>query len=64
MTLIGLIVAIAVAAILLWGLTQLPLDPTLAKIIRVLVIVVVAIVCVMFLAQLFGYSGGPNLRLR
>ena len=61
MTLIGLIVMIAVAGVLLWGLTQMPLDPTLAKIIRVLVIVIVAIAAITYIAAIFGYHGALRL---
>lgn len=53
--LIGIIVALVVVGIVLWALTQFPIDPTIAKLIRVLVIVVVAIwICY----ALFGLTGG------
>jgi uncharacterized membrane protein YwzB len=41
--LIEIIVALVVVGIILWALTQFPIDPMIAKLIRVLVIVVVAI---------------------
>lgn len=64
MSLIGLIVLIAVAGVLLWGLTKMPIDPMLAQIIRVLVIVVVAIVVIYFIAGMFGFRGGSEIRIR
>ena len=53
--LIEIVVALVVVGIVLWGLGQFPIDPTIAKLIRVLVIVVVAIwVCYL----LIGLAGG------
>jgi hypothetical protein len=51
MSLISLVVLLIVIGILLWLVeTQLPIDPTIKKIIRILVIIVVCI----FLLQVFG----------
>jgi hypothetical protein len=61
MSLIGLAVFIAIAGVLLWALPRLPIDPTLAKIVWVLVIVVVAIAVILFIAGMFGHS--TNIRL-
>ena len=61
MNLIGLVVTIAVAALLLWALDQFPLDATLKRLIKVVVVVVVAILCILFVAGMFGYHGGVRL---
>ncbi len=56
--LIEIIVALVIVGIVLWGLTQFPIDPMIAKLIRVLCIVVVAIwVCYILL----GLAGGNSL---
>lgn len=53
--LVEIIIALVIVGIVLWALTQFPIDPMIAKLIRVLVIVVVAIwVCY----ALFGLAGG------
>ncbi len=55
MALIQIIIALVIVGIVLWALTQFPIDPTIAKLIRVLVIVIVAIwVCY----ALIGLAGG------
>ena len=61
-TLLGLVVVIAVAAVLLWALSQFPaMDGTLKAIIKILVVVIVAISCIFFLAA--WVQTGP-LKLR
>lgn len=63
MTLVGLLVLIAIAAVVLWGLSQFPaMDPTLKQIIRVVVIGVVVVLAILWIAGLFGYH--TNLRIR
>ncbi len=58
MALIQIVVALVIVGIVLWALTQFPLDPTIAKLIRVLVIVIVAIwVCYV----LIGLAGGGGI---
>ena len=61
--LIQLIVMLVVVGLLLWVVSQIPMDPTIARIIRVIVIVVV---CIWLLYFLVGYlpagSWGPPLR--
>ena len=53
--LIEIIVALIIVGIFLWAITQFPIDPTIVKLIRVLLIVIVAIwVCYV----LFGLAGG------
>lgn len=56
--LIQLLIALVVVALILWGLSQLPLDPTISKVIRVVVIVVVCIWVVYLLAGLLGGGVG------
>ncbi len=61
MGLISIIVALVIVGIVLWALTQFPIDPTIAKLIRVLVIVIVAIwICY----TLLGLAGGVHPILR
>lgn len=61
-TLLGLLVLVAIAGVVLWVVTQFPaLDKTMANIIRVIVIAVVAIACIYFLA---AWVQSGNLRLR
>lgn len=60
MPLIEIIVALVIVGIILWALTQFPIDPMIAKLIRVLVIVVVAIWCCYALLGLAGPY--PHLR--
>ena len=55
--LIGIVVALVIVGIVLWALTQFPIDPTIAKLIRVLIIVICAIwVCY----ALLGLAGGSH----
>ena len=61
MPLIEIIVALVLVGIVLWALTQFPIDPMIAKLIRVLVIVVVAIWVCYALLGLAG-TGHPYLR--
>jgi hypothetical protein len=56
--LIEIVVALVVVGIILWALTQFPIDAMIARLIRVLVIVIVAIwVCYVLL----GMAGGHPL---
>jgi len=57
--LIGILVALVIVGILLWALGQFPIDPTISKFIRVIVIVVVAIWCLYLLVGLLG-GGSPG----
>ena len=41
--LLQLVAALVIVGLILWALTQIPMDPTIAKIIRVLVIVCVGV---------------------
>ena len=40
---IGLLCTILILGVILWGVAQLPIDPTIVKIVRVVVIVLIAI---------------------
>ena len=53
--LISILVPLVLAALLLWLITQLPLDPTIVKIIRAVVIVAVVL---WLLGDFFGFSTG------
>ena len=55
MSIISIIVAIALVGLFLWAIGQLPLDATIAKILRVVVIVAL----VLWLLSAFGLM--PNI---
>lgn len=56
--LIQIIVALVIVGLLLWVVEQIPMDATIARIIRVVVIVAV----VLYLLQIFtGVFGGANV---
>ena len=59
--LIELIIVLVVVGLALWVLSQVPMDPTIARIIRVVVIV---FVCIWLLYLLVGFLPGswPVLR--
>jgi hypothetical protein len=58
--LIEIVVALVIVGIILWALTQFPMDAMIARLIRVLVIVIVAIwVCYVLLGMA---SGHPLMR--
>lgn len=59
--LLQLVAALVIVGLILWALTQIPMDPTIAKIIRVLVIVCVGVWLVYVLLGMAG-SGAPLLR--
>ncbi len=52
--LIQIVIVLCVVGLLLWAVQQIPMDATLAKIIRVIVIVAV---CLWLLSLLAGWSG-------
>ncbi len=55
--LIQLIIVLAIVGLFLWAISQIPMDPAIAKIIRVIVIVVV---CLWLIFLLAGYlPAGP-----
>ncbi len=57
--LIQIIVALVVVGLLLWAIEQIPMDPTIARVIRVVIVVVVCLWLLSVLVQLFG--GGVSL---
>ncbi len=59
-----LIIVLCVVGLILWAVSQIPMDPTISRIIRVVVIV---LVCLWLLSMLFGYGTagfGPRPFLR
>ena len=60
MPLIQIVIALCVVGLLLWVISQIPMDPTIARIIRVVVIVAV---CLYLLSLIAGWGGlgGPYL---
>lgn len=61
MLLIQILIVLLVVGVILWGLTQFPIDPTILKLIRVVIVVVVAIWLIYTLAAMLGV-GHPLLR--
>ena len=55
--LLQVLLVLLIAGVLLWGLTQFPLDPTIARLIKV---VIVVFVCVWLIYVLFGLAGGAS----
>ncbi len=64
--LIQIIVALAIVGLLLWVIQQIPMDATIAKIIRVVVVVFVSLWLLSLVASGFGGSlgGSPIFQLR
>jgi hypothetical protein len=62
--LIWVIATLVIVGIVLWGLTQLPIDPAIAKYIRVIVIVIVAIWVVYVLVGMIGSGPHTGVYLR
>lgn len=58
-SLIGIVLALVVVGIILWALSQFPIDPAIANLIRVLVIVIAAIWVCYALLGLAGSGAGP-----
>ncbi len=59
--LLQIIVVLIIVGLILWAVSQIPMDPAIAKIIRVIVIVCVVL---WLLSILLGYSGagiGPPI---
>lgn len=53
--LIQIIICLVIVGVVLWAITQFPIDPVIANLIRIVVIVVVAI---WLLYLLLGMAGG------
>ncbi len=63
MALLWIVATLILVGILLWALTQFPIDPAIAKLIRVLVIVVVAIwICYLLIGMAGGGISHPLIR--
>lgn len=59
--LLQIIIVLLIVGVLLWGLSQFPIDPTIYKFIRVAIVVVVAIWLILLIAGLLG--SGPVFQL-
>lgn len=59
--LIQLVVVLIIVGLLLWIVQQIPMDATIARMIRVVVVVAV---CLWLLSVLLGLAGGPHLFVR
>jgi hypothetical protein len=57
--LVQVIIILVVVGLALWIIAQIPMDPTIAKILRVVVIVAV---CIWLLTLLLNLSGVPVIR--
>ena len=57
MLLIQALIALLIVGVILWGIAQIPMDTTIARIIRVVVIVFVAIWLIYLLASLLPGGG-------
>ena len=57
--LLSIIVVLAIVGLILWAITQIPMDATIARIIRVVVIVFVCIWLVYLLAGMGGVAWHP-----
>jgi hypothetical protein len=53
--LLQLVVVLAIVGLILWAVSQIPMDPTIARVIRVVVIV---FVCIWLIYFLFGLAAG------
>ena len=60
--LLEIIVVLLIVGVVLWAMTQFPIDATIARVIRVVIIVFVAIWLIMLLFSMVGsVGGGPSL---
>ena len=63
MVLIQVLVVLIIVGLILWAVSQIPMDPVIARIIRVVVVVFVCLWLVYLLAGSFGGSiNGPIIR--
>jgi len=54
LVLVKIVAALVIAGVLLWALAQFPIDPTIQKLIKVIVVVVIAIWLVFILLSMVG----------
>jgi type IV secretory pathway TrbL component len=61
--LVSILVTLVIAGLVLWAVQQFPMDPTIARVIRV---VVVCAVVLWLIGTFFGFPGGwePHYRYR
>lgn len=57
--LLQIIIVLLIVGVVLWGMSQFPIDPAIQKFIRVAIVVVVAIWLILLLASLLG--AGPMI---
>jgi bacteriorhodopsin len=62
--LIQIVIVLVIAGLLLWAVTQIPMDPTIARILRVVVIVFVVLWLLYVLVGMLPEGGGFYPRLR
>ena len=60
--LIQILVTLVIVGLILWGVSQIPMDPAIAKVIRVVVIVFVCVWLVYLLAGFSGWGVSPVFR--
>jgi hypothetical protein len=60
--LVQVVIALVIVGVILWALTQFPLDPTIAKLIRVVIVVFAVIYLLYVLSGLLGH-GHPGIYL-
>lgn len=61
MILIQALIVLLIVGVILWGVSQIPMDPTIARFIRVAVIVLVAIWLIYLLAGMLGAGPFPPM---
>ena len=61
--LIEVVVALAIVGLILWVISQIPMDPTIARIIRVVVIVFVCIWLLTLLVPMLSNTPGTGTNL-
>ncbi len=54
--LLSILVALLIVGVILWAVSQIPMDPTIARVIHVVVVVFALVWLIYFLA---GFLGGP-----
>lgn len=59
MSIIAILVVLIIVGVVLWGVGQLPLDPMIKTIIRVVAVIFV----LLWLLQAFGLLSGSSLRV-
>jgi cytochrome b subunit of formate dehydrogenase len=60
--LVSVLIALLIVGLVLWAITQIPLDPVIARVIRVVVIVIVCIWLIYFLAGFLPVGASFPLR--